>query len=470
MFRLELTTSMQQTQRLGVSAARAALALSLVSVTTPASAQSDEISAYVRAQMDWRMIPALSFAVIKAGRIIRAEAHGLANRNSGDSASVATVFHVGSVGKQFTAAAIMLLVQDGRLSLNDPVTRHIVDAPAAWRGISIRHLLTHTSGLGNYVSVLPDLNREYSASEFIALIAGQPLEFPPGTSFRYSNSGYLLLGLVVEAVSGEHLGDFLVERVFKPLGMTSTGMAGRAGGTITGLANGYRLSEGVLASAPPVSRSLNSTGDGSLYSTLHDMARWDAALYGDAVLNASSRAAMWSPVRLNNGTLRQYGFGWGLGRHGGKRIVEHGGLWQGFSSHIVRYVDDSITVVVLMNLTGIGNTSGLVANRIARAYIPALRSAAWPARTMVVVDTATLDNYAGEFQLDNSTIRVRREGMHLTVSGTGRGIARMIPVSKTEFVIESGDGLRFRFTPRQGRKADLYVVEGSTKLAKRITN
>ena len=434
---------------------------------TPARAQSDVVREYVQAQLEWRQVPGLAFAVVKGGRVVRAEAFGVANRDTGDSTTVNTVFQMGSVGKQFTAAAILLLAEEGRLGLDDSVVRHVRGGPAAWRGITLRHLLTHTSGLGDYDNAIPQLDREYSPPELIALIASQPLAFRPGSGYRYSNSGYALLGFVVEAVSGEHLGDFLSRRVFVPLGMNATGMVGRAPAPIANAAVGSRLADGVLGVAPPVSRSLNSTGDGSLHSTVLDMARWDAALYGDGLLSAASRAAMWTPVRQNDGRVRQYGFGWGIATHRGHRILEHGGAWQGFAAHIARYPDDSTTVVVLTNLTGVGNTAGVIANRIARYYIPALRAGAWPARPAIVLDTATLDGYTGDFQLGTATIRIRRSGTQLVISTTGRGSARMVPRTRTEFSIDADD-VRFRFRPRQGRRADLYIVDGRERLAKRL--
>ncbi|HJU73987.1 MAG TPA: serine hydrolase domain-containing protein [Gemmatimonadaceae bacterium] len=422
---------------------------------------------YVNAQLQWRLIPGLSMAVARGGRIVRTEAFGLANRESGDSVRASTIFQLGSVGKQFTAAAIMLLVQDGRIKLDDLVSKHIRPTPASWRDITIRHLLTHTSGLGNYVDAVADLSRDFSASELIELVASQPLLFATGTAYRYSNSGYLLLGLIVEAVSGKPLADYLSERVFTPLGMNATGVVGRGAWPVAQAAQGYRLAEGSPVKAAVVSRSLNSTGDGSVYSTLSDLIKWDAALYTDFPLTSASRNAMWQPVRLNDGTPRSYGFGWSIARVRERRVVEHGGQWQGFAAHIVRYPDDSVTVVVLMNLTGLGNTSGVIANRIARYYIPALRAQAWPRESTTALDTATLNSYTGNFQLGNSQIRIWREDTRLFISATGRGTARLIPASRTEFSI-AVEQVRLRFRSQPGRKPDLYVRDGRERLATRI--
>ena len=432
----------------------------------PAPGQADVVTGYIQAQLDWRLIPGLSVGVLRGGRLERAEAFGLARVASGDSAKVTTVFHLGSVGKQFTAAAILLLAEEGRIGLDDSIGRFVRGGPVAWSRITIRHLLTHTSGLGDYDDSLR-LEREYPPEELVALIASQKLAFAPGAGFRYSNAGYVLLGMAVGAASGEHLGDFLARRVFAPLGMATTGMVGRARSPIAGFASGYRLVDGARMPAAAVSRSLNSTGDGSLYSTVLDLAKWDAALYGDAILSAKSRRDMWTPVRLNDGTLRHYGFGWGIASFRDHRILQHGGSWQGFSAHIARYPDDSITVVVLTNLTGVGNTAEIIANRVARYYIPSLRAAAWPRRETITLDPAILDEYAGEFQLGDRRIRVRREHMDLIISVTGRGSARMIPTSRTEFMLDA-DAVRFRFRARPGRKPDLVVIEGSERAARRV--
>ena len=441
---------------------------SLALLAAPAQGQSDAITEYVRAQLDWRLIPGVSFAVMKAGRIVRAEAHGVASRESNDKASVTTAFQMGSVGKQFTAAAILLLHQEGRLQLDSAIPQYLPGTPSAWQGMTIRHLLTHTSGLGDYDNAIQNnLDREYSRDALMSLIASQAPTFRPGAGFQYSNSGYVLLGLIVEAVSGEHLGDFLAKRIFGPLQMTASGMVGRTG-MPSGAASGYRLADGVVSRAPSVSRSLNSTGDGSLYSTVLDMAKWDAALYRDDLLNAASRRAMWTAVRLNDRTTRAYGFGWGLGSFRNHRIVEHGGSWQGFAAHVVRYPDDRISVVVLTNLTGVGNTAGLIANRVARYYVPGLRAEAWPTHPTVVVDATTLDEYAGDFRLGTEEIRIRRQRGELIISAKGRGTARMIPTSRTTFRLEV-DQLQLRFRPRSNGRPDLIVIDGKERLATRVS-
>jgi CubicO group peptidase (beta-lactamase class C family) len=438
---------------------RVALAAALLPGTVPAQ-QADPVREYIHAQRDWRTIPGLAVGVMRGGRMIRAEGYGLSHRDLPDSVRPSTPFQLGSVGKQFTSAAILMLVQDGRLRLGDSITALIPSAPASWRAITVRHLLTHTSGLGDYDNAIADLSREFSSKQLVELIASEPLAFRPGSGFRYSNSGYVLLGMIVEAAAGMSLADFLSSRIFRPLGMQSTGVAGQAGWPIAGAAQGYRSVKGSPVAAPPVSRSLNSTGDGSVYSTVLDLEKWDHALYGDALITRASKDAMWTPVRTRDGSIRQYGFGWAIGNHRGRRFVAHGGTWQGYSAHIVRYLDDSVTVVVLMNLSGVGDAAGQIAHRVARFHIPSLRAEAWPPAAAVALDTAILDRYTGRYQLNETTIRVWREGTRLMLNATGRGTAQLVPVSPTRFVIEA-EPVQFRFGPASSARPELYVREAS---------
>jgi hypothetical protein len=175
---------------------------------------------------------------------------------------------------------------------------------------------------------------------------------------------------------------------------------------------------------------------------------------------------MWSPVRLKNGTTRPYGFGWGLDTYRGHRIVEHGGSWQGFGAHLVRYIDDGVSVAVLTNLTGIGNSASLIAHKIARYYVPALRSSEWPATAAIRIDPARLARHAGEYRLGEAHLRITNEGDHLILSAAGRGRARLIPISATGFRLEA-DSVRLRFVDSPAG-AVLYVREGAERRATRI--
>jgi len=327
------------------------LVFALVYLAQPCRAQESafaKIDDYLKAEMQKQRIPGLAVAIVKDGQIVYAKGHGLANVEHQVPVKPETIFQSGSVGKQFTAAAVMLLVEDGKLSLDDKISKYFANAPAPWQNITVRHLLTHTAGTTDYTD---DFNfwRDYTEDELLKIAAAIPLAFQPGERWSYSNLGYVLLGILIGKVSGKFYGDFLQERIFKPLGMTTARIIGEAD-IVPNRSAGYRLVRGELKHQEWVAPKLNTTADGSLYLTLYDMAKWDAALYGEKLLKQASLAQSWTPVKLNNGKTYPYGFGWMLHAAQGQRLIEHGGSWQGFKSHILRYVDDKVTVIVLANL------------------------------------------------------------------------------------------------------------------------
>ncbi len=305
------------------------------------------VDEYVRSEMKTQQIPGLSLAVIKNGQIILARGYGLANVELQVPVRPDTIFQSGSMGKQFTATAVMMLVEEGKLDLDDKITKYFPDSPEAWHKITVRHLLTHTSGMTDYPSDF-DLRRDYTEDELVQRIKTITLAFHPGEKWSYSNLAYVMLGVLIHKVSGKFYGDFLQERVFTPLGMSTARVISEAD-IVPNRAAGYRLVNGQLKNQNWVSPSLNTTADGALYLTIYDMAKWDAALYTEKLLKKSSLELMWTPVKLNNGKTHPYGFGWALGEVRGRRIVEHGGSWQGFKSYVARYVDDKMTVVLFAN-------------------------------------------------------------------------------------------------------------------------
>jgi CubicO group peptidase (beta-lactamase class C family) len=328
----------------------AALALvAMRAAAREAQPSLDEVDRYVQAEMARQRIPGLSLAVVKDGRVVKARGYGLANVELDVPATERTIYQSGSVGKQFTAAVILLLVEDGKLGLDDRLTRFFPDAPASWRDITIRHLLTHTSGIRNYTDEALDRRRDYTDDELVALAAKAPLDFAPGTRWSYSNTGYVLLGIIVKKVTGVFYGDVLAARVFRPLGMTTARVISEAD-IVKNRAAGYRLVAGELKNQEWVSPSLNTTADGSLYVSVLDLVQWDAALAGTGFLSETSRRAWWTPVRLASGGSYPYGMGWEVDVLRGHRLVGHGGSWQGFKTQILRFPDDRLTVIVLANL------------------------------------------------------------------------------------------------------------------------
>lgn len=321
----------------------------------PANAQSssataDSVGDYVRGEMLKQHIPGLSLLVSKGGEIVRAEGFGLANVELQVPVKPETVFQSGSMGKQFTATAVMMLVEEGKVALDDPLTKYFPDAPAAWKEVTVRELLSHTAGFTDYPEKF-DFRKDWTEDELIKVVEGIPLAYPPGTKWEYSNLGYLTLGILIHRVTGEFYGDFLQQRIFQPLGMQTTRIISEAD-IVPNRAAGYRLVKGELKNQEWVAPMVNTTADGSLYFSVLDLAKWDAALYGEKLLRRSSLDLMWTPVKLKDGSPNKdgYGFGWFIENRRGHRVISHDGAWQGFQTTIARYVDDRLTVVVLTNL------------------------------------------------------------------------------------------------------------------------
>jgi CubicO group peptidase (beta-lactamase class C family) len=314
------------------------------------SANPDSVGDYVRSEMQKQHIPGLSLLVAKNGQIVRAEGFGLANVELQVPVKPETIFQSGSVGKQFTATAVMMLVEEGKVALDDPLTKYFPDAPPAWKEVTVRELLSHTAGFTDYPEKF-DFRKDWTEDELLKVVEGIPLAYPPGTKWDYSNLGYLTLGILIHRVTGEFYGDFLQQRIFQPLEMKTTRIISEAD-IVPNRAAGYRLVKGEVKNQEWVAPMVNTTADGSLYFSILDLAKWDAALYGERLLKRSSLDLMWTPVKLKDGRPNKgsYGFGWFMEERRGHRVISHDGAWQGFKTAIARYVDDRLTVVVLANL------------------------------------------------------------------------------------------------------------------------
>ncbi len=306
-----------------------------------------KIDQVVKEYMSAYKIPGVSFALLRKGKIVLLKSYGLANVELQVPVKPETIFQSGSIGKQFTAAALMILVQDGKISLDDKISKYIPDIPPTWKDITIWNLLTHTSGLGDYPPEI-DLRRDYTEDQYFESFKKAPLDFVPGSKWNYSNVGYVTLGIIIRKVTGKYYGDFLQERIFKPLEMTTTRIISEAD-IVPNRAAGYRLVRGELKNQEWVSPATNSTADGSLYLSILDLAKWDAALYTDTPLTQASRKLIWTPARLSDGTTKGYGFGWHIADLHGHRIVLHGGAWQGFKSQIIRFLDSEVSIIFLAN-------------------------------------------------------------------------------------------------------------------------
>jgi CubicO group peptidase (beta-lactamase class C family) len=333
---------------------------------------ADEVDRVVQRIMEQYKMPGTALAVMRDGKIVRAQGYGLANVELNVAAKPETIFQSGSMGKQFTATAIMMLVEEGKIGLEDKITKYFPESPATWNDITIRRLLTHTSGIKDYTEKDVNYRLDYSEADLLKVFQGFPLDFPPGDKWNYSNTGYVVLGILIHKVTGEFYGDFLQERIFRPLGMTTTRNISEAD-IVPNRAAGYRLVKGQLKNQEYVSPSLNTTADGALYFTVLDLAKWDTALYTEKLIKRSSLDQMWTPVTLNDGKTYGYGFGWSLGNINGHKIIEHGGAWQGFTTHISRYVDDKLTVVTLTNLDSAHSHAEDITHEVAAVYLPAVK-------------------------------------------------------------------------------------------------
>jgi CubicO group peptidase (beta-lactamase class C family) len=323
----------------------------LVIQAAPVRAQValDSVDRYVRAELARQRIPGISVAVLRGDSVVLARGYGFANLEHRVPATDSTIYQSGSVGKQFTAAAIVILAREGKLGIDDPVRKWLPEAPSAWRKVTIRHLLTHTSGIPDYTGDVVDFRRDYTEEQLAKLYARLPLQFAPGATWSYSNTGYALLGFVVRRVTGKFYGDYLRERVFEPLGMRTARVISESD-IVPNRAAGYLLAKGEVKNQEWVSPTLNTTADGALYLTVRDLAQWAIGLNHARVPDSVGLAASWTPVRLNDGGAFPYGFGWAVDDQRGHPRIGHGGSWQGFRTSIQRYPEFGLTVIAMANL------------------------------------------------------------------------------------------------------------------------
>ena len=303
-------------------------------------------------------VPGLAVGVYRRGEILLAKGYGLANVELNVPVTAQTIFQSGSVGKQFVSAAVMMLVEQGKMNLDESIVKYFPDAPEWWKPILIKNLLSHTSGLAEYESgerAGPKgefyLRLDFTEAELVKKVEALPMEAKPGDLWNYRNTNYLLLGVIIHKVTGKHYADYLRERIFKPWDMTATRLISDAA-IIPNRSSGYEPNgPRGIRNQDFVSPTFNSTADGTLYFNVLDLAKWDEALYGTSLLKQSSLDRLWTVYLLNDGQPNpsNYGFGWEITAVNGHRVIEHSGGWQGFTCDIARFPDDSLTVVVLTN-------------------------------------------------------------------------------------------------------------------------
>jgi CubicO group peptidase (beta-lactamase class C family) len=341
------------------------------------SAQVDEV---VLAQMHEQNIPGVSLAVMRDGKVIKAAGYGLANLELNVPMAPQMLLHTESLAKAFTATAVMMLVEEGKIGLDDKIAKYLPEAPSIWNEVTIRRLLTHTSGIRDYFGEdgdpTIDLHRGFTEDELVHSFAAQTMRFPTGEKWSYCNAGYVILGVVIHRVTGKFWFDFVKERIFDPLGMTATRLI-NPDDIIKNRASGYQMLSGQWKNEPWVAPEWK-TADGMLYTNVFDMAKWDAALYTDKLIKRSSLEQMWTPVKLNNGTTYPYGFAWRIREVNGHHLIQHDGVGPAFTTRFARYVNDRLSIIVFMNL-GEDEEAAMptrMTDKVATIYIPGLALAA----------------------------------------------------------------------------------------------
>jgi CubicO group peptidase (beta-lactamase class C family) len=369
------------------------------------------------------------------------------------------VFRIGSTTKQFTSACILKLVEQGRIRLDDPISKSFPDYPAAGRDVTIEQLLTHTSGIRSATEMptwFPHMREDWTVGQLIDFFDDEPLDFAPGTGWRYTNSGYILLGAILEKVTGRPYAEVVADWIFRPLGMKDTRYGSEAP-IIPGRADGYRKTPDGVINAPYLSMTQPFSA-GALVSTVDDLARWQSALDASdrpgGILSPESRRRMWTPVVLPDGRSTRYGFGWAVWSYEGHAVVEHGGTINGFSTASMRLPDDRIYVAVLSNCGGCADPRSL-----ALTAATTLLGIPFDQRKAAAVPAAALERAAGSYRdQDGDVWVIGRDGDHLSVAA-GRTYAAY-PMSETAFFFR--DAVRtLRFvSDASGKVVAMEIDEG----------
>ncbi len=404
-----------------------------------------------------------SVLIARNGHVLVSKGYGMANIEDGVPNTPETKFRLGSVTKQFTSMAVMMLQERGKLSTNDLACKYVPECPAAWQAITIRNLLTHTSGIPNYTA-LPDFRNfgrtPMKPQAIVDLFKNQPLDFVPGEKYSYSNSGYILLGYIIERVSGKSYQDFLRENIFGPLHMVNSGYDGNMvlAHRAAGYANDPQTDAPVNAAYIDMSVPYSA---GALYSTVGDLLLWDQALYTERLISRKSLDEMFTPFKGN------YAYGWAVGPELDRRSISHGGDIYGFASHISRFPDDRVTVIVLTNHEGVAAGSiarDLAAMVFGKPYkIPV-------APKIVTVQSSILDSYVGRYLLQTTNLDITDEGGRLmwTQGGVAESKRQLLPTSETDFILQ-GTELVIRFVKDdKGQVTQLIIPSAGNMTAARI--
>ncbi len=383
--------------------------------------------------------PGAAVLVVQDGKTVLRKGYGLANVELGVPIRPEMVFRIGSTTKQFTTACVLKLVEEGTLRLDDPVSKYLPDYAGPARSVTVTQLLTHTSGIRSATEMrtwYPHMREDWTEEQVLGVFQNEPLEFEPGTRWHYTNSGYMLLGAILEKITGRRYADLVAEWIFRPLGMRDT-RYDEAAPILPGRVEGYRQTRDGLINAPYLSMTQPFSA-GSLVSTVDDLARWQSALDQGEILSAESRRRMWTPVVLPDGTPTRYGFGWILWSYEGHSVVEHGGTVNGFSAANMRLPDDRIYVAVLSNCGG-----GPDPRALALTAATTLLGIPFDTRPAASVPGEVLERYAGSYRDEDGDVWViSRDGDHLSVAA-GRTSAAFPQSADTFFFHDEVRTLRF---------------------------
>jgi len=402
------------------------LAFALVAVASRTRAQESDdarlivrIDSLVKDYMALKKTPAVSIAVVRGRDTLVMRGYGLASREANRAATASTVYRIGSLTKQFTSAGIMREVEQGKLSLNDPVSKYLPDIPTRGQRITVRHLLTHTSGLHNYTDS-PEWAKHWTEDmtprQIVAFVDKDTLDFAPGTKYSYSNTGYVLLGMILEKVTGRPYAAYLEREFFKPLGLTQTSYCPQRP-TDPQFAEGYATTSGTVKPAEPLSMTQPFSA-GALCSTVRDLVKWHRALLDGRVVGARSYALMTTADTLNNGSRINYGFGLVPGELGGERTIGHSGGINGYTTYGMYMPDETLNVIVLTNSDG---GPGPLAQNIARAAI-GIPLVPMPKPLVAVVLADSLrDRVPGVYDFGKLILRVTLESGRLMAQPDGPG-------------------------------------------------
>ena len=380
--------------------------------------------------------PALVALVARDGKILFERAFGNADVDGHAPAALETKFLIGSVTKQFTAAAILKLQEMGQLSVDDKLSNYYPDFPRADE-VTLHHLLTHTSGMHSYTSE-PDFGARVGSAidvdDLIGEIHEYEFEFDPGEKWEYSNSGYLILGRIVEKVSGQSYGEFLQQWFFDPLGMKDTGVYDN-GNAYTNQAKGYSFVDEELQPAKPWHMSW-AGGAGQLYSTLHDLMRWNEGVFGGQVLNEASRQAAFTPATLNDGSQTEYGYGWMISDMRGLKVITHSGGLDGFASHLARYPDQNVTVVAMCNCVPGGAEAGAfqAGGVLAELFLWQEMQPRKAPEIDESIDTEKLAKYVGRYDYGRAVMELTLKDGQFYGQLTGQPAIKLFPQSETVLV------------------------------------